>query len=284
MSGLQVAEIATSERGSYNVRTIAGSVGREIERLRAQVELFWPSESAQYRALGLADGQCVAELGCGPGFLLEKLGTEFRSLNLTGLELDEFLVSRARSHLDERGLADVRLVAGSITESGLDDSSFDFAIARFVLEHLPNPQDAVDEVRRILKPGGTAVFLDNDFDLHPITYPHIEELRDLYGAYCQLRSAEGGNPKIGRELPRLLRNAGFADLRFSVISAHSAISGDDVFLRSEGIGIPAQLVRRGYLSSSTLGRIMEQWQRLLRADDHVIVRQLHMASGQKSRD
>lgn len=275
---------ATAGRGSYNVRTIAASTAREIERLRAQVELFWPSESHAYRALGLADGLSVVELGCGPGFLLEKLRTEFRGLDITGLEIDEFLASRARSHLDDLGFTDVRLVVDSIDDSGLEDSSFDFAIARLVLEHLPAPLRAVREVRRILKPGGTAIFVDNDFDLHLITYPHIEELQDLYGAYCRLRFAEGGNPKIGRELPRLLRDAGFADLRFSAISAHSTISGDDAFLRSEGIGIPARLVRRGYLSSGALGRIMGRWQEMLRRDDHVIVRQLYMASGRNIED
>jgi ubiquinone/menaquinone biosynthesis C-methylase UbiE len=75
-----------------------------------------------------------------------------------------------------------------------------------VLEHLPDPIKAIQEALRIIKPGGKAVFVDNDLTMHIMTHPHIPELGELYHAYCQSREVEGGNPKIGRELPTLLKN------------------------------------------------------------------------------
>lgn len=79
------------------------------------------------------------------------------------------------------------------------DNSFDFVIARMVLEHLPNPLDAVKEVYRVLKTAEKGVFIDNDFDMHLRAHPDIAELTELYEAYCRCRVSDGGNPRIGRE-------------------------------------------------------------------------------------
>src|SRR5437879_13357718 len=104
-----------------------------------------------------------------------------------------------------------------------------------------------------------------------MTSPPIPELRELYDAYCQSRYSEGGNPKIGRELPALLKKAGFSNLYFEVVSAHSEIAGDEKFLHSEGIGIPSKLINDGYLASKTLGRIAFGWRNVLRDKEHTII-------------
>jgi ubiquinone/menaquinone biosynthesis C-methylase UbiE len=267
--------------GSYDVRTIAANTRREVDRLHAQVDLFWAAEERVYEDLRLADAHSVVELGCGPGFLLAKLRAHFGVPRVVGLELDELLVSHAQRHLADLGFDDVEVVTGSITRTGFPDSSFDFAVSRLVLEHVPDPDAALRETYRILRPGGTAIFVDNDFDMHVITHPAIPELRDLYDAYCRLRTVQGGNPQIGRLLPGLMRAAGLTNIGFTVIAAHNVITGDEIFLRSEGIGIPSRLVREGYLSSSTLGRIMTSWRDMLRHENHAIVRQLYVAYGKK---
>ncbi len=80
---------------------------------------------------------------------------------------------------------------GDIIQTGMEDNTFDFAISRLVLEHLPDPTKAIKEIYRILKPGGKVILVDNDFEMHIMTYPHVSGLRELYDAYCQARFAEG---------------------------------------------------------------------------------------------
>jgi len=169
----------------------------------------------------------------------------------------------------------------SLMDTGLAANSFDFAIMRLVLEHLPDPVGAVQEVLRLVKPGGRAIFVDNDFSMHIMTHPPITELRELYDAYCRSREAEGGNPRIGRELPALLKRGGFSKVDFEVICAHSEVVGDEQFLASEGIGIPSQLVRDGFLSSRVLAKIAVEWRNMLKTPQHAILRQLYLASGEK---
>jgi ubiquinone/menaquinone biosynthesis C-methylase UbiE len=269
-------------RGSYQIRTIASDVEKEIQRLQAQVDLFWEKESKHYVEFGLRDGLSIVELGSGPGFLTQKILATFPHVNITAVEIDPSLVDHAKKLcFSTTHVHQCQILQGSIMDTGLAANSFDFALTRLVLEHLPDPTGAIQEVLRILKPGGKAVFVDNDFNMHIMTHPHIAELAELYAAYCRSREAEGGNPTIGRELPTLLKKGGFSKVDFEVICAHSEIVGHEPFLASEGIGIPYKLVQDGFLSSKALANIAVAWRNMLKNPYHSILRQLYMAAGEK---
>ena len=269
------------QEGSYKIRNFAANVDQEIRRLKAQVELFWDKEARLLSAFGLRDGMSVLECGCGPGHVVEKLLTTFPGCDVTGVEIDPFLVRKCKETVAALGTGRGQIHEQSITELGFPDSSFDFVISRLVLEHLPDPVRAVKEVHRVLKTGGKAVFIDNDFDMHLRVYPDIPELRELYEAYCCCRTTEGGNPRIGRELPGLLMEAGFSKVDLEIVSAHSTVVGDEVFLRSEGSGIPAQLVKKGYLAREVMDRLARKWHAALHEKRHVFFRQLFVAAGEK---
>ncbi|MBZ9609906.1 methyltransferase domain-containing protein [Clostridium estertheticum] len=269
------------KQSSYQIDKIACNTEKEINRLKGQVNLFWDNEIKHYTEFGLRDGMTVVELGSGPGFVTEKILNKFPGVNITDIEIDPVLVDYAKKHLSHKGLNRYQVIQKSIMETGLLENTFDFAITRLLLEHLPDPVNAVREVFRILKPGGIAVFIDNDFEMHIMTCPHIPELRELYEAYCQSRYLEGGNPKIGRELPTILKKGGFSNIHFEIINAHNEILGEDLFLKSEGIGIPFKLVQDGFLTSKALGKISIGWRNMLKCESHSITRQLYMAAGEK---
>src|SRR5688572_22945896 len=157
--------------GSYDVSTFAVSVDAEIERLNAQLDLFWDQELALYQRFGLRDGMRVLDCGCGPGHLLAKLHSVYPALRSVGIEVDDQLVSAAQTVVTERKLTNCQIWRQSITALELPDNSFDFVVSRLVLEHLPDPMPALNEALRVLKVGGSAVFIDNDFDFHERTHP-----------------------------------------------------------------------------------------------------------------
>ena len=267
--------------GSYDVSTFAVAVDAEIERLNAQLDLFWDQELALYQRFGLRDGIRVLDCGCGPGHLLVKLHSVYPELQSVGIEVDDQLVSTAQRVVTERNLTNCRIWQQSIATIELPDNTFDFVVCRLVLEHLPAPMLALKEVLRVLKVGGSAVFIDNDFDFHERTYPDSEALDDLYAAYQRARRAEGGNPCIGRELPLLMKRAGYGGVDFHVVAAHNQVVGDMAFLKAEGAGIPVQLVKSGHLASDALDHIASQWRSMLMRQDHAIVRILMAAGGKK---
>jgi ubiquinone/menaquinone biosynthesis C-methylase UbiE len=268
--------------GSYDISRFAIDTGGEVQRLNAQIDLFWNQEIALYQRLGLKNGMTVLDCGCGPGYLLEKLLALYPALWGTGIEIDGQLADIAKQTLAEKYSSRSAIFQQSIARLDLPDNSFDFVIARLVLEHVPDPLAALTEVLRVLRHGGTAVFIDNDFDLHERTWPDSPALGELYDAYRRARRSEGGNPCIGRQLPVLMKSAGFSGVDLHLLAAHSRVVGDGAFLKAEGSGIPAQLVKTGHLPADSLNRIATQWRSMLTSKDHTIFRMLFAAAGSKA--
>jgi len=271
-----------SDKRSYKINEFTTNVGAEIERLKAQVELFWNVEKKYYENYGLKNEQKILECGSGPGFLVALLAKNYPDATVYSLEIDPVLVVKQKEYIQNEHLNNVTIYEGSVTDNSLPQDYFDTIIVRLVLEHLPDPLDALNEMKKLLKIGGRIIVIDNDFDFHLRTYPDIPELETMYKAYCRLRTDEGGHPKIGRELPILLRNAGFTERKFAVIPVNSESSGDEIFIKSENAGISNVLVRKGYLSAEDFDSLSINWSNLIRSENHLFFRQLFIASGTRS--
>lgn len=96
----------------------------------------------------------VLDNGCGNGFLFE-IGRETQRFGGTvvGIDISTGMLEKARQHHH-------RLVRGDSTRLPFADASFDTVFARALLHHLPDPEQGVREILRVLKPGGELVVLD----------------------------------------------------------------------------------------------------------------------------
>ena len=95
----------------------------------------------------------ILDVGTGTGFLslsLAEIGHE-----VVGIDLAEGMISSARKIADDRGL-DLDLMVGDAESLDFDDDSFDVVVSRWVLWTLPDPEKAISEWMRVLKPGGRA--------------------------------------------------------------------------------------------------------------------------------
>jgi ubiquinone/menaquinone biosynthesis C-methylase UbiE len=116
-------------------------------------------DAALLEALGPVAGLQVLELGCGAGDLsVQLLG---RGARLTALD-----VSRAMLELARRRAPEARFLAAPAEETGLPEESFDRVVGKWVLHHV-DVEAAAREVRRVLRPGGRAVFFENQ-DRNPL--------------------------------------------------------------------------------------------------------------------
>jgi SAM-dependent methyltransferase len=104
-------------------------------------------------------GASVLELGCGAGELSAELLR--RGATLTAVDLSPGMVELARSRAPEGTF----LVAPA-EETGLPDGSFDLVVGKAVLHHV-DVAVAAREVHRVLRPGGRAVFFENQ-DRNPL--------------------------------------------------------------------------------------------------------------------
>lgn len=102
----------------------------------------------------------------------------------------------------------VRFDVGDVYGLGFPDASFDLVTARYLFQHLTEPERAVAELRRVLRPGGTLCVIDVD-DGMAITYPEFPaEFRAVTDALADDQARAGGDRHVGRKLPGLLTAAG----------------------------------------------------------------------------
>ena len=112
----------------------------------------------------------VLDLGCGPGFITEQLLALLPHSQLIALDDEPKMIERAQRYVQGKADHRLRFVQASILETGLPDNSIDFALARFLFQHLPTPIAAAQEVLRILKPGGKFALIDIDEGGFPILF------------------------------------------------------------------------------------------------------------------
>lgn len=99
----------------------------------------------------------ILDVGSGAGQILGHLLKEVAPhARLTGFDLSQRMLCRARTRLRS---ARPKLVAGDVTRLPFASQSFDCITCGYVLEHLPDPLPGLEELGRVLKPGGSVLVL-----------------------------------------------------------------------------------------------------------------------------
>jgi len=100
-------------------------------------------------------GRSVLDVGCGAGVDLARFARGGAAV--TGVDLAASAVELARANFAQQGLQGTFEVADG-ERLPFADNCFDLVYAHGVVQYTPDPQRLVDECRRVLKPGGEAVF------------------------------------------------------------------------------------------------------------------------------
>ena len=98
----------------------------------------------------------VADLGCGSGTLASALSPCVK--RIIGVDNSEPMLIAAQQRAE--GMANVELRKGDLAALPLEDASVDATLCVIVLSYIEDAQQAVNEMARVLKPGGRAVIVD----------------------------------------------------------------------------------------------------------------------------
>ncbi|MBW0106881.1 class I SAM-dependent methyltransferase [Pseudonocardia sp. KRD291] len=118
--------------------------------------------AALWEATGGWAGADVVDVGCGDGFHLPHFAAE--AATVVGVEPHPPLVERGQRHRDGDR---VRLLHGGAEDLPLPDASADLVHARTAYFFGPGCEPGLAEADRVLRPGGTLVVIDLDFDSRP---------------------------------------------------------------------------------------------------------------------
>lgn len=100
----------------------------------------------------------VLEIGAGTGLNLDHYGSEVDELVLT--EPDPHMSKRLRERLAASG-READVVEAPAEQLPFEDHSFDTAVVTLVLCTVPDPAKSLEEIRRVLRPGGELLFLEH---------------------------------------------------------------------------------------------------------------------------
>jgi arsenite methyltransferase len=178
---------------------------------------FWSRLTDEYRTsldlLEAVDGSVVLDVGCGPGTLTAQLGERVRPTGLVvGVDVSEPMLTRAATTAVGDNVAYVRADA---EHPPFQDESFDAVFSSLALQLFQDPAAAIDELLRVLRPGGQLVI-----------YTPCRG-RGPFRIASELLSSIGGVRMFDpRELPAALKVRGVTDVRqrvgglFQLVDAH----------------------------------------------------------------
>lgn len=190
---------------------VHGYSPRESERLADQAETLTDllHHDTRYPA-----GSHVLEAGCGIGAQTVILARNSPDAVITSIDISEDSLQRAEENARQAGITNVTFRQADIFHLPFSPGSFDHIFLCFVLEHLAEPQKALEQLRPLLKEGGTITVIEGD---HGSTYFHPDDpfARQAVQCLVTLQEEMGGNALIGRELYPLISSAGYRDVRVS---------------------------------------------------------------------
>jgi SAM-dependent methyltransferase len=180
---------------------------RLIDQANALTELL--HHDTRYPA-----GAFVLEPGCGVGAQTETLSTNSPQARILSVDISRASLAAARERACRAGLKNVAFAQTDIFNPPFPPGTFDHVFVCFVLEHLPDPADALTQLRQLLKDGGEITVIEGD---HGSAYFHPDSAAARRAVECliELQASAGGNSLIGRELYPLLAGCGFRDVTVS---------------------------------------------------------------------
>ncbi|MFV2090589.1 MAG: class I SAM-dependent methyltransferase, partial [Pseudomonadales bacterium] len=139
----------------------------EPERLARYESMFqWrDGHEALIAPAQIAEGQVIADYGCGPGALAielaRRVGDEGRVI---GLDINPTFLEKTQALADQHQLTE-RVETKLIEDDRipLSDQSVDRILCKNVLEYVPDPTATIAEFYRVVRPGGIAHVSDSDW-------------------------------------------------------------------------------------------------------------------------
>lgn len=170
---------------------------------------YWRHDyRCQLEAIGRIMPDRLIDIGCGPGAFLSLVKETFPDIQLNALDLSEEMIHETRERLSNTAIATV----GDSENMPLKSEQYQVVTCNMSIHNYPHPQNAVNEMFRILKPGG--VLLLNDMNcVAPIRAVANWLFPKLPGGDVKMYSQE--------EIEGMVRSAGFQKIQYRKTSPFS---------------------------------------------------------------
>lgn len=170
------------------------------------VEAIQAYKRHSHKLLRPSEGDRILDAGCGTGddvlMLAERVGPDGE---VVGVDSSVTMVETARAECADVPHTQFRVE--DVQALPFPDDHFDAARTDRVLQHLPAPLDAIEELRRVTKPGGRVGLSDSNWESIV-----LETGGEYSEEFLALEYASPRNPRIGRQLYGHAREVGLVDI------------------------------------------------------------------------
>jgi ubiquinone/menaquinone biosynthesis C-methylase UbiE len=175
---------------------------RQAETFSASVAVTDAALTQRFlSALGEAAQKSVLDVACDPGILSAAIAKSAR--DVVAFDLTPRMLKKAAQRCAEAGLDNVTFREGNAAELPFADAAFDAVVTRLSVHHFDRPKRAIEEVFRVLRPGGSFVIAD-------VISSELPAEAELQNAIEILRDPSHVRMLPGSELSALVNEAGFA--------------------------------------------------------------------------
>jgi ubiquinone/menaquinone biosynthesis C-methylase UbiE len=193
----------------------------------------------------------VLEVGCGTGALTRMLPREAEVDSVVGMDLAPSLLDRARELAAD--LPNLRFEQADAGSLPFTDETFDVAVFDSTLSHVPEPERALAEVFRVLRPSGWLAAFDGDYATTTVALSDHDPLQVCVDA---MMANSVNDRRVMRRLPTLVREC---DFQLARIRSHGFIETGDG-------GYMLTVIDRGADTQRASGNIGEGLATALRAE------------------
>ncbi len=250
-----------TEREDGEHEYVLGTDETELARLGLQHGVWRAQAHEHWERARVAPGARVLDVGCGPGYatldLARLVGPKGR---VTGVDVSRRFLDHVAAAAKRDGLANVTTREGDLQTLALEPASADVAWTRWVLSFVKDPGAVVANVARALAPGGRWAIQEYVSYSGMKLGPASPVLARVVDAIHRSWRAQGGEPDVGLELPRLLLAHGLevADARPITRLARPGTSVWD-WPGSYFESFVPRLVTTGFLSQADASAFLDEW-------------------------
>ena len=140
-------------------------------------KIFHPGRVAAINLLEINPGDRVLEVGVGTGLNLPLYP---RHCHLTGIDISEEMLRKARERVRSNGLPNVSLELMDASNLAFQNDAFDHVLATYVISAVPDPVRTLLEMRRVCKPSGHLVVLNHFMSENPV----LGALEEMLAPVC----------------------------------------------------------------------------------------------------